>query len=398
MVAGQEGRDQQAERDRRGERRRGPPRRRRPGRGGPATARRGRGGSRGRSSRRSRCRRHGRRATPPAISSTAGARDALGVEAARQRARADVVGEVIAGAAIAVAAAGGEQRLRAGELRLERLEHLRDGDRAEHDRRLAGLGGLRRALVEAGLGGGDERGEVEPGRPERDGLRPPGRETSAAANERCSADVDAARGGDRHARGARAQLDREPDPGGVLERRSASAAGSSSSTAASQPACGRAGAPAAGARGRRPARGRAARARPPRRRRASSPASLRSVVEAAPTRPSASTTSSAVACTRSETPCSPTASRRSHQTVAWPSPSRRATALRASAERSCSVGAIAARSLPVARNPASGRGWASMRCAGSLLHSPWTTSTSRSLRCSGRTPGGRSRASASASA
>ena len=278
---------------------------------------------------------------------------------------------------------------------VELLQQLGDGDRPEDDRRRAGLGGLRRALVEAVLGGIDQRGEVEPGGPERDGLRASRRADLGGGERALLGDVGAMRRGDRHARGAR-ELDREPDPGGVLEL--PGERGRVEARARRRPSrrapCRR---PAAAARGRRPARGRAARVRPRRRRRGRSPASLRSVVEAAPTRPSASTTSSAVACTRSETPCPRPRSRRSHQTVAWPSPSRRATALRASAERSCSVGAIAARSLPVVRNPASGRGWASMRCAGSLLHTPWTI-TSRSLRCSGRTPGGRSRASASASA
>ena len=98
------------------------------------------------------------------------ARDALRVEAARERLRGRV-GEVDHGRRDPVAAARGEQRLAAGELRLELLEQLGDGDRPEDDGRLAGRGGLRRALVEAVLGRRDERREVEPGGPGRDGLR-----------------------------------------------------------------------------------------------------------------------------------------------------------------------------------------------------------------------------------
>ena len=145
-----------------------------------------------------------------------GARDALRVEAARQRVGGRV-GQVDRGRGDPVAAARGEQRLAAGELRLELLQHLGDGDRPEDDRRRAGLGGLRRALVEAVLGGIDERGEVEPGGPERDGLRAPRRADLGGGERALLGDVDAMRRGDRHARGARAQLDREPDPGGVLE-------------------------------------------------------------------------------------------------------------------------------------------------------------------------------------
>ena len=63
----------------------------------------------------------------------------------------------------------------------------------------------------------DQRGEVEPGGPERDGLRAPRRADLGGGERALLGDVDAMRRGDRHARGARAQLDREPDPGGVLE-------------------------------------------------------------------------------------------------------------------------------------------------------------------------------------
>ena len=110
-----------------------------------------------------------------------------------------------------------QQPLGAGQLRLERLEHLRDRDGAEHDVGLAGLGGLRCALVEAGLGGRDERLEVEPGQAGGRGGRV-ARAVDLGGGERALLERrHAARRDDRDARRAGAQLDHEPVAGGVAQ-------------------------------------------------------------------------------------------------------------------------------------------------------------------------------------
>jgi hypothetical protein len=96
----------------------------------------------------------------------------------------------------------GEQALRAGQLRLERLEQLRDRDGSEHDGRLARLGGLRRALVEAVPRVGGERGEVEPGRADRRGLRAAGRVDLGGGERALLERADAAGRSDRDSCGS----------------------------------------------------------------------------------------------------------------------------------------------------------------------------------------------------
>jgi len=86
--------------------------------------------------------------------------------------------------------------------------------RAEHDRGLAGRGGLRRALVEAALGRGDERADVDPAGAGRGGCRAPGGVDLGGDEAALLERDDAARRGDRDARGAGAQLDGEAVAGG----------------------------------------------------------------------------------------------------------------------------------------------------------------------------------------
>ena len=99
---------------------------------------------------------------------------------------------------------------RLGELGLERLEHLRDGDRAEHDHGLARLGRLRRAVVEAGQRGGDERLQVEQRGAARRGHRTARRVHLGGGEGALLEGRHPAAGGDRDPRRARAQLDRQP--------------------------------------------------------------------------------------------------------------------------------------------------------------------------------------------